>query len=184
MTTKGVPEHPDYAAEAKKVVELDNHRCRFEPRICLLRTSQTLLLKNSDAVPHNTKFNSGTQQFSETIGARSSATRLLTREERRPTNYNCDFHKWMSGFMVLRASPYMAKTGTEGTFEIKKLPAGGTLVLELWHERARAMTGTVEDVQGATQLTLDNLGRLTVVLPKDGKASFVLKVDGKVLGGS
>ncbi len=187
LTTRGnVPVHESYAADAKKVVELDNRQCRFEPRICLMRTSWQLVIKNSDGTPHNTKFNSSIgQQFSEVIAANGrTAEKRLTREERRPTNYNCDFHKWMSGFLVLRNNPYMAKTEADGRFEIKYLPGGGTLELELWHERASALTGDVKEVNGATKLTVDKRGRLTVVLPNQGEASFELHVPGSVLGGS
>jgi hypothetical protein len=90
----------------------------------------------------------------------------------------------MEGYLVLRASPYMAKTANDGTFEIKYLPAGGTLEIELWHERAPSLGGEITNRNGATKLELARPGRLSVVLPKDGEASFVLQVPAAALGGS
>lgn len=185
VTTKGAPSHESYAASAKEVIELDNHHCRFEPHVCLLRTSQSLKVKNTDTVGHNTKYNSSVgEPFNENIPAGGSITKQFTREERKPTNYNCDVHKWMSGYLVLRSNPYMAKTADDGSFEIKNLPAGGTLEIEVWHERAATVSGEIKEAKGATKLTLDKRGRLTVVLPRDADASFVLEVPAEVLSGS
>ena len=47
--------HPSYAATANDKVLLDNSKCRFDPHIVRLRTSQTLQVMNTDAVAHNTK---------------------------------------------------------------------------------------------------------------------------------
>jgi plastocyanin len=185
LATKGVPAHESYAEAAKKVVELNNHGCRFEPHMQLLRTSQTLLVKNGDTFGHNTQYTSLSQPFNMNLPAGSTNSVQLTNEERQPSRYSCDVHKWMNGYLVLRASPYMAKTADDGTFEIKNLPAGGTLEIEVWHERATTgLPGELKDVQGTNRLTLDKPGRLTVVIPKGGTASFTLEVPASALGGS
>ena len=46
---------PDTRRSAKDDVVLDNKGCRFEPHVVVLRTTQTLVIKNSDPVGHNTK---------------------------------------------------------------------------------------------------------------------------------
>jgi hypothetical protein len=186
VSTRGIPAHESYAASANDVVELDNKSCRFEPHVQLLRTTQKLLVKNSDAVGHNTKFDSLNQGFNASLAAGGKFEKQFTGEERKPTAYSCDVHKWMNGYLVLRANPYMAKTAADGTFEIKHLPAGGTLEIEVWHERlAAGVPGAVKDVKGTDRLTLDKPGRLTVVIPKgEQTAEFTLEVPASALGGS
>ena len=49
---KGVKVHPDLATPGDKVV-LDNKDCRFDPHVAVVRTGQTLVIKNSDTVGHN-----------------------------------------------------------------------------------------------------------------------------------
>ncbi len=185
VATKGVPAHESYAGSAKDFVELDNRGCRFEPHVQLLRTSQTLLVTNTDTVGHNTKYDSLSQPFNAILPVGGKTPKQLTIEERKPTGYSCDVHKWMNGYLVLRASPYMAKTADDGSFEIKYLPAGGTLEIEVWHERlTTGVPGAVKNVQGTKSVTLDKPGRLTVVILKDGEASFTLEVPASALGGS
>jgi len=180
VNTRGVPVHERYetAEEKNKEVVLDNRGCRFEPHICLLRTTQPLRVKNSDGTTHNTQYTSVVQFFNENIGSGSSVLKQLTKEERAPTVYKCDIHKWMSGYLVLRAHPYMAKTGENGAFELKDLPAGAPLEIQLWHERApTGLSGTVDRVEPeGTPVKLDNRGRLSVTIPKDGNVSFRVTV--------
>jgi hypothetical protein len=185
VTNKGVPSHESYKATAADVVELNNQGCRFEPHICLLRTTQSLRVKNSDGVGHNTKYNSPNQPFNANVPVGGGITQELKLEERRPTRYNCDVHKWMDGYLVLRTSPYLAKTGNDGTFEMKFLPAGGALEIQIWHERSPdGLTGELKDVSGATKpVTIDKRGRLSVTLPKDQTISFTLEVPASALGG-
>jgi hypothetical protein len=184
LTTRGAPANEIYSADANKVVDLDNRSCRFEPHICLLRTTQTLRVLNSDGVGHNTKYGSSEQPFNETIAAGGKVDKKLAKEERVPTPYACDVHKWMGGYLVLRDGPYMAKTGADGAFELKQLPAGAPLTIQLWHERAATgLTGRVTDVQGAQQLAVDGRGRLSLTMPKGGAVEFTLEVDASLLGG-
>ena len=51
---KDVPVHPDYEKTASDTVVLDNEGCRFQPHVQGIRVGQTLQLKNSDPVAHNT----------------------------------------------------------------------------------------------------------------------------------
>src|SRR6185436_14069329 len=46
--------HPDFEKGTAEVV-LDNHNCRFEPHVVTIRTTQKLVIKNSDPMSHNTK---------------------------------------------------------------------------------------------------------------------------------
>lgn len=70
----------------------------------------------------------------------------------------CNIHPWMKAYVVLRSSPYMAKTDQDGRFTIKNLPAGKH-VFRVWHERA----GYVKNVQLGDH-KIDSKGRLEVTI--------------------
>jgi len=42
----------------------------------------------------------------------------------------------MKSWIVVRPNPYGAVSQADGSFEIKNVPAGGELELQLWHEKA------------------------------------------------
>ena len=50
--------HPDYDAAKDEPAVLDNKGCSFHPHISLVRTGQPFVIKNSDPVGHNTKYES------------------------------------------------------------------------------------------------------------------------------
>ena len=47
--------NPDYDKSASDKVALDNKDCHFVPHVVGLRVGQTLVIKNSDPIAHNTK---------------------------------------------------------------------------------------------------------------------------------
>ncbi|MCH7728799.1 MAG: hypothetical protein IH991_20290, partial [Planctomycetes bacterium] len=111
------PVHPSYAQSAKSEVPLNNSKCRFEPHVTLLRTSQTLLISNRDPVGHNTKIDT---QVNPPINPNTPAGEILKQhfsaEERTPAMVSCSVHSWMSGWILVRELPYFARTDTDGNF--------------------------------------------------------------------
>lgn len=73
-----------------------------------------------------------------------------------PCPISCSIHPWMRAWLVLRASPYMAKTDSDGRFQIRNLPVGEH-TFRVWHERV----GYVRDV-AAGEFVTDARGRLVV----------------------
>ena len=55
--------HPSYETSATEKITFDNQNCRFEPRVVLVRTGQTLVIGNKDPVGHNTKVDSPTHRL-------------------------------------------------------------------------------------------------------------------------
>lgn len=70
----------------------------------------------------------------------------------------CDYHAWMSCYVLLRDNPYMAKTDSNGRFEIRNLPVGEH-VFRFWHERIGYVP--LPDIPGATKSPKRN-GRVTI----------------------
>lgn len=97
------------------------------------------------------------------MGIRSSGSVEPIRyktEERTPVAMKCDYHGWEGGYVLLRDSPYMAKTDDDGEFEIANLPYG-THTFRLWHERV----GYLKNVSIGKYKTTDR-GELIVQIGK------------------
>jgi hypothetical protein len=151
---KKVEIHPDYAPQLSEPVELDNHGCQFVPHITLVRKGQTLLIKNSDPLGHNT--NLGVHGFNQTITVPVSFK--IQQDTSLPMPVNCNIHPFMKAYVLTQDHPYMAASAEDGTFEIKNIPAGKH-EFQFWHESP----GYLRDIkigsgksnrQGRVQLTI------------------------------
>lgn len=173
LKTKGVAVNPAYESSAKESVELDNKNCRFEPHVLVVRTSQTLLLKNSDPTGHNTNVQSTSNDGINPILAAGSdpLKHKFAKAEVRPVKVGCNIHTWMGAWLIVRTDPYAAVSDKTGTFTIKDLPAGKELEFGLWHEKAGYLrnakfTGGTTDSKGNFKIKIkpgeNNLGDIKV----------------------
>jgi hypothetical protein len=125
--------HPDYAKTAKDEVVLDNKNCRYEPHVQAMRTSQTLVLKNSDPLGHNMKaefFNPQNVAFNDQIPANGQVEKMLTGNETAFVPVQCSIHGWMTSYLLVRDDPYFGISEAQGHVSIKNLPVGeGTFVV-------------------------------------------------------
>ena len=148
--------HPDYEAQLKTPVVLDNVGCEFEPRVTLVRVGQTLEVKNSDPTGHNT--NVSIFGFNPVVPANSKIDVKAGKESPLPSPVKCNIHPFMLGHILAQKHPYMAVSGEDGAFEVKNLPAGKHEI-QLWHEAS----GYIKDV--ATKGSKANKqGRLNVTI--------------------
>ncbi len=137
VRTDNIAVAPEYEATAKEPVVLDNSKCRFEPHVLVMRTSQPLKIKNSDTAGHNTKLDAqNNAAFNDLIPAGQDVTKTLDKPETLPVRVGCNIHTWMGGYVLIRPNPYAAVTGDKGDFTIKDLPAGKELEFQLWQEKA------------------------------------------------
>jgi plastocyanin len=155
-TTK-IPVNDEYKKTAADKVELDNHFCRFQPHVLGIRVGQTLLIKNSDQVAHNTKISGESLQFNQLIPVGTSQELPIDSPESQPAPVACSIHAWMSGRLLIRPDPYFAITDDSGRFEIKDLPAGD-LEFQAWHESVGGLALNQPD------LKWDQKGRFAVSL--------------------
>lgn len=153
--------HESYAADADATVLLNNLHCRFEPHVATLRTSQTLDIKNSDTVGHNTKIDvkSPNTAFNSIIPPGDTKDVKMEAAERLPVHVSCSIHPWMKAYLVVTDTPYVGVTGKDGEFEIKDLPAGKHTFI-VWQEKA----GYLSDVEVDGKATKWTRGRVEVVI--------------------
>ena len=144
---------------------VDNVRCRFVPRVQVVRRGQPVRVRSSDPVLHNTR--------ADVVGppevmvanlalARAGATMDLTRRlaARLPegggdaiVRLGCDVHPWMRGWLVVVQSPYAAVTDATGAYAIPDVPPGA-YTLSVWHE-VRGRHERRVTVPAAGSVTLD-----------------------------
>ena len=154
---------PTYDATATAEIALDNTNCRFEPHVQLVRTGQTLVVGNKDAVGHNTNFTVFTNSLpNQLIPALGNYRAELPESEPRPVKAACNIHPWMTAVLVIKDHPYTAKTDKNGYFEIKDLPVGEKIDIQFWHETA----GYVRKVSGANA-KVSKKGRVKLTLESD-----------------
>jgi hypothetical protein len=154
--------HPDYAAQLSDPVVLDNQGCSFHPHIALARIGQTIDIKNSDPVGHNTKIDGRSNKFNQTIPAGEVIPYKAQQAEVSPAPVNCSIHTWMFGHLLVQDHPYMAVSAEDGTFEIKNLPAGKH-EFQFWHEAPGNLSG-LKFSGGST----DRRGRAELTIPAGG----------------
>jgi hypothetical protein len=171
--------HPAFQASSEAKIKLDNNCCRFAPHVALLRTTQTLLMTNSDSVGHNCKIDSlSNPPINYTIPVEGKLEHAFLKEERLPVRVSCSIHPWMSGWVVLRELPYMGVSDENGKLVIKNLPVG-TWSFQLWHEKA----GFVSQAQQNGRAQEWPKGRLDVTIKAGQNSLGEIKLAPALFGG-
>ncbi|HVT28548.1 MAG TPA: hypothetical protein VHE81_11095 [Lacipirellulaceae bacterium] len=163
--------NPEYEAELKKPVVLDNKGCSFTPHIALVRVGQELKIENSDPPPVSHNTNISLLAFNPIVPPGGSAEVKVTKDSPLPSPVQCNIHTWMKGYLLAQSHPYMAVSGNDGSFEIKDIPAGKH-EFQFWHEapgylRNLKFKGGTTDRRGRAKITISagktlDLGDITV----------------------
>ena len=124
-------------------MRFDNHQCRFEPHVTMLRTTQTLVAGNKDPVGHNTNLSTLKNPPQNILIPAMGEQKLnFPMDESLPTTVNCNIHPWMKSFVVIKDHPYMGVSDKDGKVTIKNVPAG-KWTFQFWQEAA----GYVSEVE-------------------------------------
>jgi len=176
---KSVDIHPDLEKPGDTIV-LDNKGCRFEPHALVVRTGQTLEIRNSDpGIGHNTNAQTlmKNPKFNEQVSNDSPLVKVFKKTEARPAEVACNVHPWMKSYVLVRDNPYMVVTGEDGSFEIKNIPAGKH-EFAFWHEGA----GNLRKLKLGGSVT-SRKGRAKLEIPAGETLDLGdVKISAKVLG--
>jgi plastocyanin len=118
---------------AEKPVEIDQKKCTFEPHVMVVTAGSKVVFLNSDSVVHNVHtYPMKNEPINKTTAPGGKEELLMEVGDR--VKVTCDYHPWMSAWVVVTETPYYALTKLDGSFEISGLPAG-TYSATFWHER-------------------------------------------------
>jgi len=128
---------PELEKDVEAQVLLDNRNCIFIPHcMTIWAEKQEFYIVNSDPVAQNVAFTPLLDKPANiVIPVGGDATWQFRRAQRVPVPIACNYHPWESAYMLPLDHPYVAVTGEDGSFTIPKLPAGGELEFQWWHER-------------------------------------------------
>ncbi|MEQ8790728.1 MAG: hypothetical protein RIC55_30805 [Pirellulaceae bacterium] len=154
------PIHDSYDEAAKREIALDFTGFRLKPHIALLRTTQSLVLSNKDAVGHGFRLPAvDNYAIAQVLPPGEKRNYSLRARERLPILVSNPIHPWITGVVVVQDHPYMAVTDDRGAFTLGNLPTG-EWTFRFWHEKVGGLEEITRDRE-----TLDCPGgRLTVAI--------------------
>jgi hypothetical protein len=127
--------HPALRAPSTEKPVLECSNLSYSPHVMLVRSGQTLIVKNSDRVRSNFNFRwFENPPTNLTLDAGRQKEIQIQEKERTPTKIENDIHPWMSAYLIVADHPYVGISSAEGVIKIDKLPAGVELRFQLWHE--------------------------------------------------
>jgi hypothetical protein len=158
-------------------VVFDQKACLFLSPAFVAQVGQTIQVKNSDPVGHNTNIQ-GTS-FNQIIPVNESRSLEVKAQSEAPKEVGCNVHPWMKAYMWFRKDGYFAVTKKDGSFEIPNLPAGEQIEFQAWHAKARG--GLAINVP---ELKWDAKGRFRVTFEPDAPKDLgKLEVPASALAG-
>jgi plastocyanin len=170
------------AAPKKDSIEFDQKHCVFLTHVVGVTVGETVNIKNSDPIGHNTNI-VGTG-FNPTVPAGGTVPYPVQKETTVPYSVKCGIHPWMTAYMLARKNGYWAVTDAEGKFTIANVPAGEPLEFQVWHESGTAagngVVGTTPDVK---EVKWSSRGRMSITLQPDEKKEIKVVVPAKAIHG-
>jgi len=171
------------AASAEGSLVFDQKQCVFLTHVFPLTIGQTMAIKNSDNVGHNTNIE-GKNGFNQTIPAGQTIDFTPQKEEAVPVGVRCSIHPWMLAYFLPRKNGYVAITGEDGSFEIANVPAGEELEFQVWHESATGTGGVlVLGTPAAKAMKWSKKGRFKIKLAEGEEKELEITVPASALGG-
>lgn len=176
--------HPDYAATKTSVVEFDQKNCVFLTHVLAVRSTQTVVLKNSDSKGHNANVDAKGKALGGNflIPAGSSSKYVPGGESAEPFGISCNIHPWMSAKMLTRDNPIFAVTKPDGSFEIKNVPAGVPLEFKVWQESSKFISAATVNGAAAKWPKGKLLLKDKDVLKPDEQRTLDVTVDASLFG--
>lgn len=126
-----------------------NEKCRFEPRVQIVRPNATISTTSSDPILHTTNAQTETGRTIFNVALPVAGVKI-----NRPVSgagllrLSCNTHPWMRGW-VLVTDEAAAVTGADGRFTLSEVPPG-TYDVAVWHETLKGAPQKVTVTAGQT----------------------------------
>lgn len=148
----GLGQRP-YATPTTPVI-LDQHRCRYVPRVFGIQAGQALQIRNSDRTFHNVHAAAEKSQAFNLGMSKVEKVRMRSFDHAEVMiPIRCNVHAWMIAYAGVLDHPFYAVTGASGSFAINALPPGEYAV-EVWHELLGTLSQSVKLAEAETK-TMD-----------------------------
>lgn len=118
------------------VVTVD--RCQFGPQVIGAMADQTLRVAMRDPILHQLRgweiLDKGRLQLFQLANLKEGGEESVALKTRRSSmiKLECDQHRFMQGWILLTANPYVAVTDNQGAFQLTDVPVGSHTV-GAWH---------------------------------------------------
>lgn len=119
------------------VARLEQKDCHYEPHVQVVPAGTSVEIVNQDDTLHNV------HSYLDPDGKRSTLFNIAQPIKGKKDNktlsapglvkVECDIHRWMSAYLVVRDNPYYALTDENGAYEISGVPPG-SYTLVMWQE--------------------------------------------------
>lgn len=183
LGSEGENVHESASTPASETVLFDQKECEFLTRVCPMQVGQELLIKNSDPVSHNTSIDTRrSPAFNQTLSPNGD-TRLFkpVKPEKAPASVVCSVHPWMQAYLLPHENGYVSVSGGDGSFEIKNLPAGIDLKIQVWHEALKKFDNI--EVNGTKTTWKRGVVKLDSPLEPDEERELIIKIPAGLFGG-
>ena len=171
--------HEDAKSGKTEPILYDQKVCRYLSHVLPMQTTQSLEVKNSDTVSHNTQIQAKRgRSINENIPPGSSIAYSPGKEEKEPISVSCAVHPWMKAYLLPRDNGYFVATEQDGAFEIANLPAGVDLSVQAWQEKlGKNFDGIKVNGEPATW----KRGRIALNLKPDETVMLDIEIPASVL---
>lgn len=137
--------HDSHQQAVKEDVVFDQKECVFLAHVLPVRVGQTVLIKNSDPIGHNTNITTQADvNINPLLPPGDEMKHKFNRPQSIPIPVGCNIHPWMKAYILPRNDSYVAVSQPDGSFEIANLPAGEEIEFQAWHERGAGTQGYFE----------------------------------------
>ena len=139
LLVEGIKAGKPFSTAAGAISQL---KCRYDPHVSVLRSGESLNIKNEDPVLHNVHAYEGKSSlFNLAQPTKGQVTERQLKHE-GVVRLKCDVHPWMSAYVIVVDNPYVTLSDGNGGFSIGDVPPG-EYSLTLWHEVLGKSTKTV-----------------------------------------
>lgn len=157
--------------ERKRVMTLTGGN--FSPRIEILRTPQTVVLRNADPWAYNITSDGqvNNRPFSEILKPGDSIEKGFEFREWHPVRLQSSIHPWVAGYLLVLDQPHAASSDADGRLTIRDIPIGKRAFV-VWHERCGFVKRAVQ--AGQPIEWTDGIMPCTIKSGENGLGEFAL----------
>ena len=145
---------PGVKAPAPSEAPVTNDKCRFGPRVSLVRPNGTVAMTSKDPVLHTMHAAAGDARALFNVSL-PIPNMKISRPIDKPgvVTLTCSTHTWMRGYLFV-TDELSAISGADGSFRLENVPAG-SYDIRIWHEALKAAAPAKVVVKDGETVTLN-----------------------------